>query len=401
LFRKSAADLPKRRTKGDGGLIQRHDHPTCPPLVDGHRADHKCQGRWVGTIDVTGNDQKKRRKYIYGRTAREARLKLAAAIREKEQGTLVVASMTVEAWLDYWLENIAVRRVRPQTLRGYRSKVNQYLKPHLGRHRLTSLRPEHIRAMHDAMRAQGLAEASVRQAHAILQRALVVAVNEGKLGINPAERMDPPGTETKKREQLTPDQARQVLDTAGDDLRWWLALFYGMRQGEVLGLRWRDIDMTHLVLRVEQTLQTDTDGKLIFGPPKSESSRRPIPILPWIEVRVKLHHINAGSPAWSSTELVFANAKGGPIQPKADWKAWRDLLDRATQPPLAPLPQIALHAARNTAASLMEAAGIPDRLAAQILGHSNVQMTHGYQAADIARMRQGLASVGEYLAIES
>lgn len=391
--------MPKRRTKGIGGLVQRHDHATCPPLVNGKRADHKCQGRWVGTVDVTGPDLKKRRKYVYGRTQREARLKLDQAVREKEQGTLVVSSLTVEAWVDYWLENIAVRKVRPQTMRGYQSKVNQYIKPTIGRMRLASLRPEHIRAMHDTMRNQGLAEASVRQAHAILKRALAVAVNEGKLGISPADRMDPPETKKKKRAQLTPDEARQVLHAAGDDLRWWLALFYGMRQGEVLGLRWCDIDLTNLVLHVEQTLQTDVDGHLIFGPPKSDSSRRPIPITPWIEVRIKLHHHHAGRP--SGDALVFTNSKGGPIQPKADWKQWRELLDRATQPPLAPIPQIALHAARNSAASLMEAAGLPDRLVAQILGHSTVQMTHGYQAADIARMRQGLTAAGEYLAIES
>lgn len=391
--------MSKRRTRGDGGLYQRHDHPTCPPLINGDRAEHRCQGRWVGTIDVKV-DGKKRRKYVYGRTQREARVRLAAALREKDQGTLVVASMSVEQWLTYWLDNIAVRKIRPQTLRGYRSKVNQYLVPNLGKHRLTALRPEHIREMHDTMRNAGLAEASVRQAHAILKRALTVAVHEGKLGTNPADRMESPSTQTNKREQLTVAQALRVLKAADDDLRWWLALFYGMRQGEVLGLRWCDVDMDGLVIWIEQTLQTDTDGKLIFGPPKSASSRRPIPILPWIEVRLKLARHAAGNPSPNSPELIFSQAGGKPIQPKADWQAWRELLDRATAPPLAPIPMIALHAARNTAASVMEAAGIPDRLVAQILGHSTVLMTHGYQAADVARMRQALSDVGTYLALE-
>jgi integrase len=367
--------------------------------VDGERADHRCQGRWVGTIE-TEEGGRKRRKYVYGHTQREARLKLGAANREKEKGTLVVASTTTETWLAYWLENIAPRSVRPQTLRGYRSKVSQYLIPHLGRHRLTALRPEHIRAMHDDLRAQGLSESSVRQTHAILKRALTIAVQEGKLGVNPADRMESPGTKTATRPQLTIDQARQVLDTAGDSLRWWLALYYGMRQGEVLGLRWCDVDMDRLVIHVEQTLQTDVDGKLIFGPPKSKSSRRPIPILPWIEVRFKLARIHAGNPATDSEALVFCQPNGHPIQPKADWQAWRDLLDEASTPPWAPIPQIALHAARNTAASIMEAAGIPDRLVAQILGHSTVLMTHGYQAADITRMRQGLMQGGALLELE-
>src|SRR5690606_21239549 len=119
-------------------------------------------------------------------------------------------------------------------------------------------------------------EATVRQTHAILKRALKVAVFEGKLGVSPAERMESPSTETAERQQLNLWQAQLVLRAAGDDLRWWLALFYGMRQGEALGLRWEDIDRERGLIRIEQSLQTDLDGSLIFGPPKSKSSRRTI-----------------------------------------------------------------------------------------------------------------------------
>ena len=254
--------MTKRRTRGDGGLYQRHDAPTCPPLIDGDRAEHRCQGRWVGTVEVF-IDGKRRRKAVYGKTSREVRLKLSEALKDKQDGTLVVASMTVEKWIDYWLDNIAARTLRPQTLRGYRSKVNVYIKPAIGKHRLTALAPEHIRQMHDTMRANGLAEASVRQAHAILKRALRVAVMEGKLGTNPADRMDSPSTETADRAQLDVHQARMVLAEAGEDARWWLALFYGLRQGEVLGLRWCDVDLDQGVMHVRQSLQTDNDLSLI------------------------------------------------------------------------------------------------------------------------------------------
>jgi len=389
--------MTRRRTRGEGGLYQRHDHMTCPPLdADGNRPAHKCRGRWVANVEVIV-DGKRRRKSIYARTSREARMKLAKALREKEDGTLVVASMTVEKWLNYWLDNIAARSIRPQTMRGYRSKIDQYLIPQLGRRRLTDLQPEHIRAMHDWMRRQGLAEASVRQAHVILKRALRVAVDEGKLGANPADRMESPGTETAKRRALTLDQAQAVLRHAGDDARWWLALFYGMRQGEVLGLRWCDIDFDRATIRVEQSLQTSEDGALIFGPPKSKASRRTIPILPQVDVRLRLLHECAGSP--TDDRLVFHH-EGRPIQPKADWKAWSALLVAATVPPWAPIPHVALHAARNTAASLMEAAGIPDRLVAQILGQSQVRVTHGYQHAEIARERAALDQLGRLLELE-
>lgn len=385
--------MTKRRTRGDGGLYQRHDHPTCPPPdADGNRPAHTCRGRWVGNVEVFV-DGKRRRKSVYGRTSREARLKLAQALREKESGSLVVASTTVGKWLDHWLENIAARTVRPQTLRGYRSKVKQYLKPNLGQIRLTDLRPEHIRAMHDTMRSAGLAEASVRQAHAILKRALRVAVNEGQLSVSPADRMESPSTETAKRASLTLDQARLVLLAAGDDARWWLALFYGMRQGEVLGLRWCDVDFEDSVIRIEQSLQTGEDGSLVFGRPKSASSRRPIPLLPLMAARLRLHYVTSGSPALTDDALVFTNA-GRPIQPKRDWESWRALLTRAG------VPLVALHAARNTAASLLEAAGVQDRLVAQILGHSQVRITHGYQSAELERATEALEKFSRLLELE-
>lgn len=400
--------MTKRRTKGEGGLIQRHDHPTCPPLTDGPidattgkptriRPEHRCQGRWVGTVEVA-IDGKKRRKYVYGRTQKEARIKLAQALREKTEGTLVIASMTTGAWLDHWLDDIAAQKLRPQTLRGYRSKIDQYLTPHLGRIRLTELRPEHIRGMHKAMRDAGLAEASIRQAHAILKRALKVAVNERKLGVSPADLMESPSTETAKREALTLDQARRVLRHAGDDARWWLALFYGMRQGEVLGLRWCDVDFDEHTLRIEQSLQTDENYRIIFGPPKSKASKRIMPMVPQIEARLRLAYLDAGSPP-QDDRLIFTTG-GKPRQPKKDWEEWRDLLVAATTPPLAAIPHVALHAARNTAASLMEAAGIPDRLVAQILGQSQVQITHGYQRAELAREAEALASLGRLYELE-
>jgi integrase len=390
--------VTKRRTRGDGGLYQRHDHETCPPLdADGERPEHRCRGRWVGTLDVL-QDGKRRRKVVYGKTQREARVKLDQAKRDKTEGTIVIASMTTGAWLDYWLDHIATggsKPLRPQTARGYRSKIDRYMKPTIGNVRLTSLQPEHIRAMQDKMRADGLAEASVRQTHAILKRALKIAVQERKLGSSPADRMDSPGTETAKRQQLTPEQSRTVL-ACTDDARWWLALLYGFRQGEALGLRWQDVDFDRRLIRVEQSLQTNEDGELIFGPPKSAASRRTMPILPRMEARLRLHHEVSGKP---TDGLVF-HRDGAPIHPRRDWQAWRDLLDLASTPPWAPIPQVALHAARNSASTLLEAMGVPDRLVMQIMGHSQVQMTHGYQTADLGRITEALAAADDYLALE-
>lgn len=389
--------MTERRTKGDGGITQRHDHPTCPPRVDGHRPEHRCRGRWQATLDVIV-DGRRKRKTLYARTKAEANVKLQRALREKERGALVLKTMTVEAWMTRWLERKAKppKPLKPQTMRSYRSKVDRHIVPSLGRHRLTDLRARHIEAMYDAMRDDGLAEATLRQTHAILQGALKDAMKADHLSYNPIEKTDAPGTEKATRDSFTIEQARQVLKAAGDDARWWLALFYGMRQGEVLGLDWSRVNLDEQVMFIEETLQTDVDGRLILGTPKTAGSVRLIPLLPQIEVRLRLLWESQGHP---TSGLVFGR-DGKPVQPKRDWRDWRDLIDRATVIPFAPLPYIALHAARNSAASLMEAAGIPDRLVMQIFGQSQVRTTHGYQRADVGQMRKALQSAGDLLELD-
>lgn len=385
--------MTKRRTKGEGGLTQRHDHASCPPAVDGTRPEHRCRGRWQGTLDVMV-DGRRRRKTVYGRTMAEARTKLNAAKKERDAGTLVLTTSTVEQWMDRWLQRRETK-LKPQTLRGYQSKSKLYIVPHLGRHRLTSLRAEHIENMYDAMRAEGLQESTVRQTHAILKKALTDARRGGKVSINPVDNVEPPGTQKARREQFTPHQARQVL-AATDDARWWLALYYGMRQGEVLGLDWSTIDLTAKTLRIEQTLQTDLEGHLFLGTPKTSRSQRTLPLVPLVEARLRLRWEAEGRP---TAGLVF-HQNGKPVQPKRDWRDWRDLIDQAAIVPFAPLPYIALHAARNSAASLLEAAGVPDRLVMQILGHSAVQITHGYQDAEIGRMAGAFDQVGGLLQLD-
>lgn len=397
--------MAKRRTKGDGGLIQRHDHDTCPPLVtvgeDEHgkpireRAKHTCRGRWVGTLDVTDPDTEvKRRKYVYGRTQAQAREALKAALRERDAGTLVMNAETVESWTAEWLKRKS-RTLKPQTLRSYESKARLYIVPNLGRLALTKVRARHIEGMYETMRAAGLAEATVRQTHAILKKCLDDAIKRDRLAISPMAKVEPPGTEKNKREQFTTAQARQVLVAADDDARWWLALFYGMRQGECLGLDWRTVDLDRHLLHIEQTLQTDTEGHLFLGTPKTAASARLLPLVPVMEARLRVLWERQDRPA---AGLVF-NVKGRPINPKDDWRAWRALIDRATVVPFAPLPYIALHAARNSAASLLEAAGVPDRLAMQILGQTQVQTTHGYQTADLERIAGAFGDVAELLGL--
>ena len=368
--------MTQRRPKGEGSLTQRSD------------------GRWTGRFSTVVAGRKKRVQ-VYGRTQKEARIKLDRAKREASQGTLVIGSRPLDWWMDHWMKTIAPRRVKPQTLAGYRSKVNRYIKPHLGHWRLSQLEPEHIRIWHDILRERGgvdgkpLAEASVRQAHAILRKALTDAVRDRKLPYSPAESVDPPSTYTAERERLNLTQAQAALKAAGDNPRWWLAIFYGMRQGECLGLRWGDVDLDAGTITIAQTLQMDK-GKVIFDRPKSKKSERVIPMRGEIAVRLRLAKPADADPG----DLVFAR-DGEPVRPWVDNRAWHEFLDSAG------LPWVALHSARNTAADVLEAARVPDRLVAQILGHSSVRMTHRYTHAELAQMLAGLDSAAVVLELEA
>jgi integrase len=404
--------MPKRRTKGDGGLIQRHDHPTCPPLVvTGHdelgrphktRADHHCLGRWCGTFDVAIGAGKSRRVYVYGRTQDETNKKLKAAVRKRDEGAFAFDDgMTVAAWMEAWLESRRKppKPLKPQTWNTYVSKTKNWITPYLGHIRLSKLRAGHIEELYNAIREAGRAEGTVRYVHAVLTKALKDAHRKGLISATPMERVDPPGSESTEREQFTFAEAKYALKAAGDSARWWLALFYGMRQAECLGLDWSNVFWDRHTLKVAETVQRDYGGgATIKGKPKTKAGERELPMVGQIETRLRLLWEEQGRPRVGP---VFVNTKGDQKGTKYDWEDWRAFLDEATVIPFAPLPQISLHGARGTASSLMEAAGLSDRMVAQILGHANVKVTHGYQHADLERLRGELERVETLVASTS
>ena len=393
--------MSKRRAKGEGSIHQRPD------------------GRWVATLDL-GHDKatgRRRRKQLYARTQAEAVAKLKAAQLERSRhGDLPVAAPTVESWLRTWLDDIAPDRVRPTTMPSYRSKMERYVIPAVGRHRLDRLEPSHLRAMYRAMRQQDppLAEATLRQTHQILSRALKVAVREGKVNRNVAELVDAPSTYTKKPDPPNPTEVAAILEAIiGDRLesRWLAALLLGMRQGEALGLSWGHVDLDAGTLSVDRALARLPGVGLVMVPPKSEASVRtvPLPEQMWASLRLRRQAYEAeraatnGSVAgrrtvaqYADLDLVWGQPNGRPTQPRSDWQAWTDLLARA---------QVAhrrLHDARHAAASTLAALGVPVDVRMQILGHSDVKMAMHYTHVDLAPMQAAMALLDQaHRAIEA
>lgn len=365
-----------RRAPGEGSVYERND------------------GRFVGVLDVTRPGEPRRRKSVYGATRKEAQRELAKAHREwLAKGQVVTGSMTVEAWLNYWLTEIAPDRVRETTLPSYRSKTRTYLIPHLGKHRLDRLEPAHLRAMYRAMAEDGKSDATRRQTHAILRRALTVAEREGAAARNVAAMIDPPSTETKAADPFDAVEMAAVMQAAQGpwESRWHAAFTMGFRQGECLALGWDWVDLDDGVIRIERGLAR-VDGKLKMVPPKSKKSNRSVALpeffVDLLRIRQSDYERERLATGYQDHGLVWGRPDGRPQDNKADWQAWVDLLDDAG------VRRIRLHDARHCAATALALLGVPPIVRMAILGHSQEQISTRYaDHADLAAQKAAMALV--------
>jgi integrase len=181
-----------------------------------------------------------------------------------------------------YLHEVAAYRVRPSTFHSYEQFARLYINPWLGRHRLDKLRPQHITTFYREM-SKNLAPSSVRRIHAVLRRALTVAVRWGIIHTNPALLVDPPPVPRNDVKPYTVEEARIFLKAALEDrleARWVIAVSLGLRQGEVLGLGRQHVDLQNGVLRIERALQRQPDGSLKLVETKTHRSKRTIPMPP-------------------------------------------------------------------------------------------------------------------------
>lgn len=385
--------MGKQRSDGEGTVYQNHAKD-CPRPVNA-RGKSTCDCRWIGAFVLGYRDGKPVRRKVSAATASGAATRLRE-LREKHADTVlpvVGKPITVERWMNHWLTQVAPRRVRPTTLASYTSKVEQYINPLIGHHRLDQLTADHIEAAWDHLLTVGnpkaenptpLAPASVRQAHRILSRALKVAVQRNRLRRNPADgnAMDAPSVPEVEMKVLDVEQVRKVLDAAKGDrmeARWVVALALGLRQGEALGLRWQDVDLEDGVLRVRQAMQRVKGKGLVFGEPKSKRSKRDLALDSTVVSILRAHkkaqnaeRLAAGT-SWTDLGLVFTQPNGKPIDQGRDNKRWTALLEKAG------VPRVRLHDARHSAATVALLSGASTRAVMDMLGHSQIAVTMRYQ----------------------
>ncbi len=251
-----------------------------------------------------------------------------------------------------------------------------------------------VQRLYAALLADGVSAWAVADCHAILGRALKHAVRLELVARNVCEAVTPPRAPKREMDVWDASQARRFLAIAGESAYgpiWMLTLTTGMRRGEILGLRWQDIDLHAGALQVRQTIGR-VGSALLAGTPKTPSSRRAITILPTVVDALRGHKASqnerrlAAGTAWTDNDLVFASEVGTPIQPS---NLRRDFLALAAR---AGVPAIRIHDQRHTYATLGLGSGAPLRTISEAMGHADPAITMRTYAHVLPEHRRELAA---------
>jgi integrase len=363
--------MSKKRGNSEGSIFQRTD------------------GRWCAVLDLGWVNGVRQRKTFYGMTRREAAEKLNQAIRTKAQGLPVaVERQTLSQFLNRWLTDSVKSSVRPLTYEQYAQHLRLYINPAIGQLQLSKLTPQHVQAFINTKLKEGLSPRTVQITLFVLRRALEQAVKWDLVARNVAKLVDTPHAERPEIKPIVADQVQRFLQAVkGERLEavFTVGLALGMRRGEVLGLRWEDIDFVGRTVSVKQAVQrsggrfAEGDGqrsKLHFVTPKSFRGIRTLAMPDCVASALQSHRarqaeerLSVGS-GWQDFGLVFTTRKGTPIEPRRVDTEFKRILKKAQLP-----ETIRLHDSRHFAASLLLAQGVHPRTVMEILGHSDISVT--------------------------
>ena len=324
---------------------------------------------WYYVFDVaseTGKRQRhKQRGFPTERAAKNAEAQDRAARASGEH--IAESPETVGELLNRWLTTVARHKVRPTTLVDYERTIRLHLSPHIGTVRVQRLTAARVQALYSSLIDAGVGTRSVNLAHLRLRQALEMAEREGLVRRNVCTLVDPPRDTPAAGTTWTADEARRFLAEAEKDVYhplWLLALSTGMRRGELLGLRWQDVDLDAGAVRVTQSVRPFHNRPVIV-PPKTEASVRTIPVSRPVIDALRAHRDRAGARG----PLVFCTRTGVPIAPRNLYRNFDAIILAAS------VPRIRLHDLRHTHATLLLAGDTTIRAVADRLGHSKTSVT--------------------------
>lgn len=362
-------------------------------------------GRWHGRVTVgIKDDGTPDRPHVSAKTRAEVTTKVRALEKARDAGMVRKPGRvpTLKEWLQLWITEIAPIDLSENSLAGYEVDVRVHLVPGLGAHRLTRLEPGHLERFYAKMIANGSAPATAHHVHRTLRVALGEAVRRGVIATNVAKVAKAPRLDEEEVEPYTVEEVQQILLAASkrrNAVRWVIALALGLRQGEVLGLKWSDVDLDRGVLAIRRgrlrPKYTHGCGETCGRKPgycpdrvqirretkdtKSRAGRRTI-VLPDELIKLLRKHRDeqdtertAARQMWTETGYVFTSPTGEVLNPNTDYHRWKDLLDEAG------VRDARLHDARHTAATVLLLLGVPERVAMAIMGWSSASMAKRYQ----------------------
>jgi len=335
----------KRRDKGEGSVYRRKD------------------GRCVGEYE----DANGKRRYVSGKTKAEVRAKLRKLLANRDEGVAYDSEkLTVGDYLDRWLRALE-GSVRQRTWQRHEEVVRLHLKPMIGCVKLDKLNALQVQNVYSEKLNAGLSERSVEIIHLALHKALKQAVRWSLVPRNVAEAVTPPRPPKREITPLTHQQLRALLQAArNDDLYalWVLACTTGMRNGELLAVKWRDIDLEAGTLQIKRTV---FDGTV--SPPKTASGRRTIRLSKLAIAALQEHRAKATER--QTSEWVFGSRAGTLISVhNLHNRSWKPLLERTGLP-----AGTRMHDLRHSAATLLLSKGVAVKVVSEMLGHADVSTT--------------------------
>ena len=379
--------MAKKRANGEGNIRKRKD------------------GRWEGRY-TAGHDPETGKpiyKNVLGRTQTEAKSKLKAAIEETKSLDITKAGKyTVGAWMDEWFENYAKVKVRPSSHQTYRGYIDNHIKPNIGKiplEKLTSLELQklykkllekgRVERIESKGQSKGLSPKTVRNIHQIIASAMKLAKEQEIVVSDPTEGCALPKLERKEMQTLLVEQLASFLREAKESgvfEFYYVELATGLRRGELLGLKWEDIDLEKGNLRVKRQVAR-INGEVTEAPLKTKNAYRTLPLAEDTIAVLKQQKKKVGSSHW-----VFPSPTGGPISPDSVLHMLHRVLKRTG------LPRVRFHDLRHTFATLALQNGVDIRTVSGMLGHFSAGFTlDTYAHVTTAAQKEAAKTMGKVL----
>ena len=380
--------MPKKRANGEGSIRKRKD------------------GRWEGRY-TAGHDPatgKQIFKSVLGKTQAEVKEKLKKALVEAGQIDFTKSGKyTVGTWMDEWFENVAKIKVRPSSHQTYRGYIDNHIKPNIGNIPLEKLTTMDLQKLYrtlltkgrvDRIEAEkqprGLSAKTVRNINQVISSALDLAVAQKIIPSNPTDACELPKVEHREMQTIPEEQLQAFLAEAratGVYEMYYIELATGLRRGELLGLKWQDIDWKNAIIKVRRQIAR-VDGQIVEAPLKTKNSYRTVTISPQaIEVlkqqRAKTHD-----------QYVFPSPNGGPISPDSVNNMLKRVLARAG------IPKVRFHDLRHTFATIALQNGVDIKTVSGMLGHFSAGFTlDTYAHVTTAAQKEAAQTMGNLLSM--